>query len=181
MSSLRKLEDLDRCIEEYFSHKVPGMPEGRLPPTVRGKDNEQAWDARLDLLSPRALFESKRRENCRKELTQKVCEAVGDKRKGIMNLDELTKVDRDSLPPETAKSLEQIDPKAIIKDPEGRRVSFKHMVAWKIEPHMLDPNYFMRRSFPSCVSETAKSKPTVRDQTKKVGISKKSEKKSSKR
>ena len=155
LPSFKTLEDFDLAIEMYFRFEIPGMPAGKpLRPTVRRKDDEQAWDVRLDLLSPTALFGSRRRKDYREQLTQELydkgaVEAVGGKRERIMELDELMKVDRQALLDVTARSLEQIDPKAIIREPDGRRISFRHMVAWKMKPYMFEPDYFLRRTFPS--------------------------------
>ncbi|XP_033095283.1 uncharacterized protein LOC117099874 [Anneissia japonica] len=151
--SLKRLENFDRSIEMYFRYELPGMSKCRLCPTVREKDDKRAWDVRVELLSPRTLFGSSRRKDYTEELTRELCDdddkdVVGGE--GIMDLDELMEVDRGALSPEMAKSLELIDPRAIIRDPEGRRISFRHMLAWNMESYMFKPDYFLRRSFPSC-------------------------------
>ena len=152
--SLTRLQDFDKCLELYFDHKVPGMPEGDLRPTIREWDTPEAWEARFDLLSPKNLFGSARRsdyvEDIARDLRQDDDESDDEGGETGVELDELLEFDRSQLSPETARSLEQMDPRSIFKDQEGRRISFKHMVAWKLESNMFQPDYFLRRFFPSC-------------------------------
>lgn len=155
--SLRRLEDLDRHLELYFTYMFPEWDangHSRLPSSIRENDENRAWMQRLRLLSPSYLMQSYRRLWQRKEIARLAQSLQIDDVPNEMDdiffttiADEL----RWSECPAKRTFLKytlQMFESCILCD-SAKVVNLSQFVAWKLERHMLEPSYFVDHLFPS--------------------------------
>ena len=155
--SLRRLEDLDRHLELYFTYMFLEWNENdhsRLPSSIREKDESEAWEQRSRLLSPAYLFRSHRRSWQRKEIHRL---ALSLEMEDVPDDVDQTFLERSVLNvrwPEREisqvfiKHAQQMLIDRILLESE-QVVDLSHFVAWKLERYMLEPLYFVDHLFPS--------------------------------
>ena len=155
--SLRRLEDLDRHLELYFTYMFLEWNENnhsRLPPDIRENDESEAWDHRLRILSPQYLFRSHRRTWQRKEIRRlarslqidDVPNEVDDAflERAVLNV---RWPEKETTHVFVKHALQMLTDRILLD--ACKVVDLGHFVAWKLERYMLEPLYFVDHLFPS--------------------------------
>lgn len=155
--SLRRLEDLDRHLELYFTYMFLDWNEkghSRLPSFIRENDTQEAWEERLRLLSPNYLFRSHRRSWQKREIAHlarslnisdvpdKIDEVFLER---VLDVKKWPITEGDRV---LVEYVHQLLPNRILQD-NNYTIDLTHFVAWKLERYMLEPLYFVDHLFPS--------------------------------
>lgn len=155
-ASLIRLEDLDKCIELYFTFNfTESNRASRLPSNIREMDSDEAWLERLRLLSPGYLFRSSRRAAQRRELVRLARKAGSET---VFNNDnddesvrrtmlEMSRVDNAAARCFMTYARQTLE--SCVLENSGTVVNMTQFVAWRLEAVMLEPTYFVDRLFPS--------------------------------
>lgn len=152
------LRDVDRGIELYF------CLSGILRP-LYGTDTALAWRNRLHLLSPEALFSSKRRARFREQLTTYANTVLSANiTSNLRDIEQYLESVEGSSDPSAeifVRHAKQICSSTIISEGD-RLIDFTSMTAYELEKHMVQPEYFLKHRFPDEL-HTSENRGVVRE------------------